>query len=146
MTPAALALTQSLRQLALLPPEQQAELSPLEARFPDPVALAAELQRRGWLTAYQIEQLLRGDGGQLALGSYVLLEKLGEGGMGAVFKARNWKLGRVVALKLIRRERLANPELVRRFQREIRAAAALDHPNIVHAFDADEAGGTHFLV
>ena len=66
--------------------------------------------------------------------------------MGQVFKARNWKLGRVVALKLIRKERLDNPDAVRRFQREIRAAAQLDHPNIVRACDADEVGGTHLLV
>jgi tRNA A-37 threonylcarbamoyl transferase component Bud32 len=66
--------------------------------------------------------------------------------MGAVFKARNWKLGRIVALKLIRKERLDSPEAVRRFQREVRAAAALDHPNIVHALDADEIRGTHLLV
>src|SRR5207247_1933923 len=75
-----------------------------------------------------------------------LLEKLGEGGMGAVFKARNWKLGHIVAVKLIRKERLANPNVVKRFFREIRAAAQLDHPNIVHAFDADESDGSHFFV
>ena len=66
--------------------------------------------------------------------------------MGQVFKARNRKLGRVVALKLIRKDRLDNPDAVRRFQREVRAAAPLDHPNIVRAYDADEVGGTHFLV
>ena len=98
--------------------------------------------RRGWLTPYQVNQLFRPDGRPLLVGSYVLLDKLGEGGMGAVYKARNWKLGRVVALKLIRRERLASPDAVRRFQREVRAAAALDHPNVVHALDADEIGGT----
>ena len=51
--------------------------------------------------------------------------------MGQVFKARNWKLNTVVALKLIRKDRLDNPDAVRRFHREIRAAAQLDHPNIV---------------
>ena len=117
-----------------------------EASFPAPRALAGELIRRGWLTPYQVNQLLQGRGRDLLLGSYVLLERLGEGGMGQVFKARNWKLGRVVALKLIRKERLDNPDAVRRFQREIRAAAQLDHPNIVRAFDADEVDGTHLLV
>jgi serine/threonine protein kinase len=66
--------------------------------------------------------------------------------MGAVFKARNWKLGRVVAVKLIRKERLSNTDSIRRFQREIRAAALLRHANIVHALDADEVGGSHLLV
>ena len=66
--------------------------------------------------------------------------------MGQVFKARNWKLGRIVALKLIRKERLDSPDAIRRFQREVRAAAALSHPNIVLAYDADQIGGTHLLV
>jgi serine/threonine protein kinase len=66
--------------------------------------------------------------------------------MGAVFKARNWKLGQTVALKLVRKERLTSADAVKRFQREIRAAAQLDHPHIVRALDADEVGGTHFFV
>ena len=66
--------------------------------------------------------------------------------MGQVFKARNWKLGRIVAIKLIRKERLVGGDVVRRFHREIRAVAALDHPNVIRAYDADEADGVHFLV
>ncbi len=118
----------------------------LRPRFPESRALASELIKRSWLTPYQANQLLQGRGRELLLGSYVLLERIGEGGMGAVFKARNWKLDRVVALKLIRKERLDNPDAVRRFHREIRAAAQLDHPNIVRALDADEVDGTHLLV
>jgi serine/threonine protein kinase len=135
----------ALRQHHLLEPVQLDEVAHV-ARLAEPRALAAELIRRGWLTAYQANQVLAGRAGDLLLGSYVLLERLGEGGMGAVFKARNWKLGRVVALKLIRKERLANDDAVRRFRREIRAAAQLTHPNIVHAYDADEVDGTHFFV
>jgi serine/threonine protein kinase len=140
-------LADALRQYRLLEPEQLDEVTRhLQGRFPDPKALARELIGRGWLTPYQANQVLQGKGHELLLGSYVLLERLGEGGMGAVFKARNWKLGRVVALKLIRKERMARPEAVRRFQREVRAAAALSHPNIVMAHDADTVGGTHLLV
>jgi formylglycine-generating enzyme required for sulfatase activity/tRNA A-37 threonylcarbamoyl transferase component Bud32 len=138
-------LVDTLRRLHLLDPSQLHELPGLQARFPAPQAVARELVRRGWLTPYQVNQLFRGHGHDLLLGSYVLLEKLGEGGMGAVFKARNWKLGQVVALKLIRKERLANVDAVRRFQREIRAAAQLNHANVVHAHDADEVAGTHFF-
>jgi WD40 repeat protein len=138
-------LLDSLRRARLLEQHQLAELPALQARFPEPRALGDELVRRGWLTTYQANALLRGDGHDLLLGSYVLLEKLGEGGMGAVFKARNWKLGRVVALKLIRKERLASETIVRRFHREIRAAAQLAHPNVVRAYDADEVRGTHFF-
>jgi len=63
-----------------------------------------------------------------------------------VFKARNWKLNRLVALKLIRKERLNNSEIVRRFQREVRVSAQLNHPNVVHAYDCGERGNLHFYV
>ncbi len=139
-------LVDSLREVRLLEPEQLSELSrDLLPRFAEPQALAGELIRRGWLTPYQANHLLQGRGGELLLGSYVLLERIGEGGMGQVLKAKNWKLGRIVALKLIRKVRLANEDAVRRFHREIRAAAQLSHPNIVMAYDADEVNGTHFF-
>jgi tRNA A-37 threonylcarbamoyl transferase component Bud32 len=133
-----------LRQHHLLEPAQLDELGDV-ARL-EPKALAGELIRRGWLTPYQANQVFLGRARDLVLGSNVLLERLGEGGMGAVFKARNWKLGRVTAVKLIRKDRLANETAVRRFRREIQAAAQLAHPNIVHAYDADEVDGTHFFV
>lgn len=147
MTTAATAsLVGSLRKYRLLEAAQLEEVDSLQARFPDPIALARELLQRGWLSAYQANQLLQGRGQELLLGSYVLLERLGQGGMGTVFKARNWKYGRIVALKVIRKERLDNPEAIRRFEREVRAVAALAHPNIVHAHDADQVAGTHLLV
>jgi serine/threonine protein kinase len=133
-----------LRQYHLLEPEQLDELA-RGAAPEQPKALAAGLIRRGWLTPYQANQILQGRARELLLESYVLLERLGEGGMGTVFKARNWKLGRLAALKLIRKERLANEEAVRRFHREIRAAAQLSHPNIVLAYDAGEDNGAHFF-
>jgi serine/threonine-protein kinase len=128
----------------LLEPAQWEEARALQPRFREPQPLAKELLRRGWLTPYQVNQVFQGRGGDLALGSYVLLERLGEGGMGQVYKARHRKLGRVVALKLIRKERLSNPAAVMRFHREIQAAAQLSHPNIVVAYDADAADGVHF--
>jgi serine/threonine protein kinase/Leucine-rich repeat (LRR) protein len=137
------ALLDVLRRSRLLEPGPLAEA---ERQARGPQELLAWLVQRGWLTPYQAEQLAQDDGDELLLGSYVLLEKLGEGGMGAVFKARNWKLGKTVALKLIRKEKLTHPEAFKRFQREIRVAAQLDHPNVVHAYDADEADGTCFFV
>src|SRR5579884_2275125 len=132
------AFIEALRTSRVLEPAQLDELtSRLRGRFPDPRALARELVTRGWLTPFQVNQLFQGRGQDLLLRSYVLLERLGAGGMGEVFKAKNWKLGRVVALKLIRKERLTNPDALRRFEREIRAAAQLHHPNIVQALDAD---------
>jgi len=135
----------TLGSCRLLETTQQDELKrDLRPRFPDAHALAKDMVQRGWLTPYQVNQVFQGRGGDLVLGSYILLERLGEGGMGQVFKARHRKLGRVVALKLIRRERLSNPSLVVRFHREIQAAAQLTHPNIVLAFDADAVDGVHF--
>jgi eukaryotic-like serine/threonine-protein kinase len=140
-------LADALRQLRLLDSARLDELARVVLpKFPDPKTLARELVRRGWLTTYQVNQLFKGHGNDLLLGSYVVLERLGEGGMGQVFKARNWKMGQIVALKVIRKERLANEVAVLRFEREIRAASQLDHPNIVRALDADRAGESHFLV
>jgi WD40 repeat protein/tRNA A-37 threonylcarbamoyl transferase component Bud32 len=136
-------LVRQLTQLGLLEPAQQQELA--AATFPDAAALARDLVRRGWLTPFQANQLFRDQALPLVLGSYVLLDRLGEGGMGTVFKARHRRLGRVVALKLIRKERVSDEAAVRRFRREIEATAQLEHPNVVRAFDADEASGAHFF-
>jgi formylglycine-generating enzyme required for sulfatase activity len=141
------AFVHSLRQSRLLEPDQLEEISQLlQNRFPNPRALAKELIDRDWLTPYQVNQLFQGRGSDLVLGQYTLLERLGEGGMGKVFKARHRTMGRIVAMKLIRKERLSNPDVIRRFHREVQAAAQLKHPNVVHAFDADQLGGTHFIV
>src|SRR5262249_16764547 len=130
----------------LLTDEQQATLrSELKADIHDPRALARELLKRNWLTPYQVNQLFLGRAGQLVRGSYVLLERPRGGGVGAAFQARHQKLGRVVALKLIRTERLSNPDILNRFQREIRAAAQLAHLNVVRAYDADVVEGTYFF-
>lgn len=101
--------------------------------------------RRAWLTSFQAAQIRDGKQDQLLLGPYVLLDKLGEGGMGQVFKARHRRLGRVDAIKLIRQVHLSNPDASKRFYREIRAASALAHANIVHAYDADEVDGVHYF-
>jgi serine/threonine protein kinase/pectin methylesterase-like acyl-CoA thioesterase len=80
------------------------------------------------------------------LGQYKLLEKLGEGGMGAVYKAVHTRLKRVVALKVLPKERLQDAQAVARFQREMWAVGTLQHPNIVAAHDAGEIDGMHYLV
>ena len=111
----------------------------------DAEALARDLVQRGLLTAYQVRRLWTGRGPELVLNQYVLLERVGEGGMGEVFRARHATLDREVALKIMRKEKLAKPGSVKRFQREIRAAATLAHENVVMAYDADQSGDVHYF-
>jgi serine/threonine protein kinase len=70
---------------------------------------------------------------------YEILDKLGEGGMGVVYKARDTHLDRFVAIKVLPPERVADPERKRRFVQEAKAASALNHPNIIHIYDIDQA-------
>ena len=74
------------------------------------------------------------------------MEKIGEGGMAVVYKARCTFLDRWVAIKILRDQYANNPEFVDRFQREARAAARLAHPNIVSIYDVGEDQGRHFIV
>ena len=77
---------------------------------------------------------------------YELLEPLGHGGMGTVYKAVHARLQRPVAIKLLPSRRLRDPDAVARFEREMKAIGRLNHPAIVRATDAGDADGTHFLV
>ena len=77
---------------------------------------------------------------------YQIVEPLGSGGMGTVYRAQHRLMERPVALKVIRRRLVAHPAAIERFLREVRAAARLSHPNIVASFDAEQAGDLRFLV
>jgi eukaryotic-like serine/threonine-protein kinase len=81
----------------------------------------------------------------LTLQHYRIVRKLGSGGMGEVYAAEDEKLQRQVALKLLPPDMAADPERLQRFQREARAVAALNHPNVVTIYSVEEAGGVHFL-
>ncbi len=113
---------------------------------PDVEALARQLVKQKKLTAYQAQTVYQGKGRSLLLGNYVILDKLGQGGMGMVLKAEHKRMKRLVALKVLSPAVTKTPDAMKRFQREVEAAAKLQHPNIVSAFDADEVNGTHFLV
>jgi hypothetical protein len=108
--------------------------------------LAQELYHRGKLTKFQAQAVYQGKTRGLVIGNYVVLDSLGRGGMGRVYRARHRRMDRVVALKTLPSRATNSPEAIKRFQHEVKAAAKLSHPNIVTAHDADEAHGVHFLV
>jgi serine/threonine protein kinase len=80
-----------------------------------------------------------------SLAHYSIIEKVGEGGMGAVYKARDERLDRFVALKILPADKMSDPERRRRFTQEAKSASALNHPNIVTIYDIGEADGVHFI-
>jgi eukaryotic-like serine/threonine-protein kinase len=136
---------EQLRQARVLDAAQlQAISRDPQDRHPDGKSLAKELVRRGWLTAFQANELLKGRGKELAIGPYVLIDKLGEGGMGTVYKARHQMMKRSVALKVLLPSGLSGAA-IQRFQQEIEAAAALSHPHIVVAHDAGRAGDLFYF-
>jgi len=87
------------------------------------------------------ETIVPGEG----IAHYTLLDRLGEGGMGIVYKARDNHLGRMVALKMLSEDKIFDPERKRRFVQEAKAASALSHPNIVTIYDIDTANGVTFI-
>jgi CheY-like chemotaxis protein/tRNA A-37 threonylcarbamoyl transferase component Bud32 len=109
-------------------------------------ALALALVSKGLLTAYQMEAVYNGTFGDLRIGNYDILDRLGAGGMGTVYKARHRRMKRIVALKVMSGDLAQDETFVQRFQREVETIARLSHPYVVMAFDADEDDGRHFLV
>jgi serine/threonine protein kinase len=109
-------------------------------------ALATEFVKAGKLTRFQAQGVLQGKIKYLSFGEYIILDKIGQGGMGQVLKAEHRRMKRTVALKVIAGAAMKDEAARRRFQREVHAAARLIHPNIVTAFDANEHEGIHFFV
>jgi serine/threonine protein kinase len=121
------------------------ERFPTETRPGEAEHLARELVRARRLTEYQAGALLQGKSRGLAIGNYLILDKLGAGGMGMVFKAQHRRMKRLVALKVLPPSYAKEEATVLRFQREAEAVARLGHPNIVAALDAGEFNGLHFF-
>src|SRR5439155_18149130 len=136
----------ALRGCGLYTAEQVAALAgELAALGGDPQVLMRHLLHRNRITLYQLRKVVHAKAADLFLGPYVISEKLGEGGMGKVYRARHRDTGQEVALKVVRSNLLSNPTVRRRYDREVAAASALQHPNIVGVLDADEAEGRYFL-
>ena len=111
-----------------------------------PERLLALLVEHGDLTIYQADELAAGRWRGLWLGGYRVLDRLGKGGMSHVFLAEHAVLGKRVAVKVLSAGLRADSSARQRFVREARAAAAVDHPNIVHVFDVDMDHDPPFLV
>lgn len=144
--PAVPLLVEVLCRHGLLEPDQLATLETTLRQYPEPKSFLKDLLKRNWLTRFQAQMLWAGRGYELVLGPYLLLDMLGEGGMGQVFKAKDRKRDRIVAIKRMRPEYLHNERVIKRFQREVRVVAQLAHPNIVQGYDAAEVNAKHLHV
>jgi serine/threonine protein kinase len=124
------------------------EIDAIRTQHPtlDANGLATELIKASKLTRYQADLLGRGEERGLVLGEYIVVDRIGAGGMGEVLKAWHRRMDRFAAIKIMSRQLLDSPGAVQRFYQEVKAAARLSHPNIVHAYDANEQDGTHYLV
>jgi serine/threonine protein kinase len=141
------AVVDLLQQRAILTASQLEEMRTfLAPRLSEPQALLEELVGRGWLTAFQARHITNGKGADLVLDRYLLLDIIGKGGTGQVFKARHQTMQRLVALKVLRPELIRDADAVQRFYREIEVASQLSNPNIVHAYEAGPIGALLVLV
>jgi len=139
-------LLQAMRESELFNPEQLDRFARVLAPLGDDTqVLCRYLIQHEDVPAYQLRKLIHGKTAELIIGPYVVLDKLGEGGMGKVYKARDTRSGRVVALKVIRPHLLSNALVRARYSREVQTALSLNHPNIAAAYEAGEAGDRHYL-
>src|SRR2546430_400437 len=123
--------------------EKASAAGPLPA---EPTKLAGVLVRDAVLTHFQAEQFLQGKWRRFTIGKYKVLERIGSGGMGSVYLCEHTLMRRRVAVKVLPTAKAEDNSSLERFYREARAVAALDHPNIVRAYDIDQDDRLHFLV
>ena len=140
------AFLKNLRASGLLSTDQLAEIEQWpSAAEGDEQALARELVDRELLTGFQAKQLLAGRTQGFLIGPYTILDHIGAGGMGRVYKAVHRQLRRTVALKVLPRSRRMDRRARARFMREARASAQLEHPNIVTTYDVGQEGEITYL-
>lgn len=108
--------------------------------------LARQTVNSGYLTLWQAQQLLSGRAVGYRIDKYVLLDRIGHGGMGRVYLAKDKRLNRLVALKVLSPERMNNPRALARFLREAKVGAQLQHENLVRIYDEGESNGIRYLV
>ena len=134
----------------ILPAKLEAcwEAIPPEKRVVDAIdrRLARQAVNAGLVTAWQAQQVLAGRCNALRVDRYLILDQIGQGGMGRVYLARDTRLGRLVALKVLSRERMANPRALIRFRREAKLGAQLQHENLIRVYDEGNIGEMPYLV
>jgi len=138
-----------IRSSGVLGERQLAEIKTkvLQGDYPlDSVELADRLVRDNLLTSFQAKRLLSNRPQGLVVGRYIILDRIGSGSMGRVYKAHHAMMDRIVALKIIAPEIASNERVVARFQREMKLVGRLDHPNVVRAFDADQIHKVLYIV
>jgi serine/threonine-protein kinase len=138
-----------IRSSGIMTEKQLAEIKAkvLQGDYPfDSVELAERLVDEQVLTSYQAKKFLGNRPHGLIVGRYIILDRIGSGSMGRVYKARHPLMDRVVALKIISPEIASNDRVVSRFQREMKLVGRLDHPNVVRAFDADQFQRVLYIV
>ncbi len=135
-----------LQRIQLLPSQQLEEIArELAPHYTDPLELSNYLVEIDWLTAYQQRLLFEGRWTDLTVGPYQILDALGEGAIGEVFKAWDTIRGRVVALKVLRQHLAIQPEALAELRRERQAVMHLTHPNIIKTYDAAQVDGLHYF-
>jgi serine/threonine-protein kinase len=112
----------------------------------DSVDLAERLVKDKVITSFQAKRFLSNKPQGLLVGRYIILDRIGSGSMGRVYKAHHPMMDRVVALKIIAPEIASNERVVARFQREMKLVGRLDHPNVVRAYDADQIQKVLYIV
>jgi eukaryotic-like serine/threonine-protein kinase len=139
------AFLQNLRVSRLLTKQQFCTVLDGARYLPNAEELADALTAWKLLTRFQARMLLAGRNTGFLLGPYRILDRIGQGGMGRVYKAAHQTMDRIVALKVLSPRLVDTARARQLFLREVRAAAQLNHPNIVMAFDANEVDGRHYL-
>ncbi|HEV3164751.1 MAG TPA: serine/threonine-protein kinase [Isosphaeraceae bacterium] len=121
---------------------------PVAKRTPDAIdrRLARQTVNAGHLSLWQAQRILSGRSLGFRIDKYILLDRIGQGGMGQVYLAKDTRLNRQVALKVLSPERMNNPRALARFQREAKVGAQLQHENLVRIYDEGDCNGIRYLV
>ncbi len=134
-----------LQQTSAVPPAKLEVAGALLSSTPNLNAYLSKLHANKLLTAFQARRIAAGAMQELKVGGYIIEDLVGEGGMGRVYRARHILMGRIVALKVVKKERLKTAQALLRFYQEVHVAAQLSHPNVVLAYDAEQSEENLYL-